>query len=173
MRLMGFSLSANRRRRENRHHPNVRAMLAVAQHYGNFTSGSPAEIEKFIWLFNDFTSIAQRLVAEISGRPYSATTGNTSPRAKDFAAEASHGQHPIAAHASWASAAVLPNSSIVAITNQLGTTGMVAGATFLTDEFTGLVKTPVGGKRLRAWRGPAAIASLTMAGHAAEQGIGL
>jgi hypothetical protein len=87
------------------------------------------------------------------------------------AIEAASTSYPLAVHAAWAVAALLPNSTVVGLTQALGNKGLISGATFLTDEFPGLVKVPVLGKRVKIWRSPAAIAVLLLGAYADSTGI--
>lgn len=139
--------------------PQVRAMRAVADRYGSH-SGSASDTETFLVLFEDFA----RQVPEAVGP-------NVHSAGPLIATEAAGSSYPLAVHAAWAVAALLPNSTVVALNKELGSRGQITGASFLTDEFPGLVKTPVLGKRVTLWRGPAAIAVVLLAAHADTFGI--
>jgi hypothetical protein len=76
--------------------------------------------------------------------------------------EAATTSFPLAAHAAWSAAALLPNSTVVSLSDVLGRQGLVTGATLFSDTFPGLVKAPVLGKRVKMWRTPAAIAVAMM-----------
>ena len=87
------------------------------------------------------------------------------------AAEAAGSTFPIAVQAAWAAASLLPSSTVLELTRAMGHVASVKAATIITDEFPGLVKTPVLGRRSKHWRGPAAIAMVLMANHADDLGI--
>jgi len=156
---MPFSFNADKRRQTNRQSPEARKMLAVASRYGSH-SGSESDTETFVELFEKFAGLVP-----------GATVLDTQRVGPMAAAEAAGSKYPLAVHAAWAVAAQLPSSTISALSGVLGNAGMVAGATLFTDEFPGLVKTPVLGRRLKLWRGPAAIAVVLLATYADEIGV--
>ena len=156
---MGFSFSAKRRREVNRNLPYVRAMLAVADRYGPH-SGSADD---------DITYV--RLFTQISELIPDAGIPNVTSLAREAAKEAIHSTFPLPVHAAWAVASLFPNSTIIRLQNAMGMAGMTACATVVNDEFPGLVKTPVLGRRSALWRGPAAITVVLLAALADESGI--
>lgn len=156
---MTFSFKADKRRAANRQSPETRKMLAVTRRYG-FHSGSESDTETFVELFETFAGL-------VSG----ATVPDTQRVGPLVAAEAAGSKYPMAAHAAWAVVSLLPSSTISALSRVMGHAGIVGGATIFTDEFPGLIKTPVLGRRLKLWRAPAAVAVVVLATHADESGI--
>jgi hypothetical protein len=156
---MGFSFGAKRRRQANQSMPQVRAMLAVASLYGPH-SGSTVDNEQYVRLFETFSSL-------IPG----ASLPDAISLAHQAAAEAARSPYPLAVHAAWAVASLLPNSTITQLQRVMGVSGVTAGATVLTDEFPGIVKTAVLGRRTALWRGPAAVTVVLLSTFADRSGI--
>lgn len=156
---MAFSFNADKRRQANRQSPETRKVLAVASRFGSH-SGSESDSATFVELF-------EKLACLVPG----ATVPDTQRVGPLAAAEAAGSRHPLAVHAAWAVASLLPSSTISALSGVLGTAGLASGATVFTDEFPGLVKTPVLGRRVTLWRGPAAIAVILLAAYADELGL--
>lgn len=154
-----FSLDADRRRNANRQTQETRKMLAIASRYGSH-SGSASDTRTFVELFERFATLVP-----------GASVQNVEEVGPRVAAEAAGSQYPLAAHAAWAVASLLPSTTVSAITQAMGMKGMVAGATVFTDEFPGLVKVPILGNRSKLWRGPAAIAAVLLGAYADELGI--
>lgn len=156
---MPFSFNADKRRQFNRQSPETRMVLGLAGRYGSH-SGSESDTETFVELFETFADLVP-----------GATVPDMQRVGQLAAAEAAGSRYPLAVHAAWAVAALLPSSTISELTGALGKFGSAKLATILTDEFPGLVKTPVLGRRLKLWRGPAAIAMVLLATYANEFGV--
>lgn len=129
-------------------------MRALADRYGVHT-GSAADSEIY-------ERLMARFVQFVPGAPLT-TMATTSAQASRDAANTSF---PLAAHAAWSAAAVLPRSTLVGLSDAMGHHGLVTGATLFSDTFPGLVKAPVLGTRLKMWRTPAAVAVAMMGTYA-------
>jgi len=131
----------------------------VADRYG-FNRGSADEKDTYVELFrkysgwapgglrSDWQSVGKRLADETIGSNY-----------------------PIAVDAAWAVASLLSNKEVLGVAKIMGSKSVNVGATWFTDEFSGIVKTKVLGKRLWNWRIPAAIAAISLLAHADEISI--
>lgn len=153
---MGFSFSAKKRKEYNRQLEPVQKMIAVAEGYG-FNSGSEDDLEVFEWLFARF----QRQF----GMP------DRGPAGAQVAQLTKGSQYPMAADAAWAAASLLPNSVLSDTGKVLGNAGVINAATWFTDEFPGIAKSEVLGKKMTGWRVPAAAAALMLVAHADETGF--
>jgi hypothetical protein len=156
---MGYSFSASKRREFSRNTPEVRAMIMVAERYG-FNQGSSDQKDTYLDLFkryssgapgglrSDWQSVGTRLAEETVGSDYRT-----------------------AVNAAWAAAALLSNKEVLEIARAIGSQSVNIGATRFTDEFSGVTKSKVLGKRLWNWRIPAAIAAVFLIAHAEDMSM--